>query len=298
VDVDLRLLRYFVAVAEGLHFGRAAERLFVSQPTLSQQIRRLERDLGAELFVRDRRSVRLTDAGTALLGPARVVVAAGEAFAATARQVSRTGRRHLLVGFHIRWPDNLVPRAIRHFRAEAPEVRVELRQYDFRDTSAGLRSGETDLAFLHLPVDETVFAWRVIATDARVAMLARDHPLADRAAVTVTDLVAAGTPWAVPFDDDPAWRDFWSARPEREDAGGADTARLQPLTQDALFELVASGDAVGLTYAAMEQVYRPPGVRFVPVADLGPATMAVARRRDDTRPDVVGFVAAMAEFAR
>jgi DNA-binding transcriptional LysR family regulator len=295
VDADLRLLRYFVAVAEGLHFGRAAERLFISQPALSQQIRKLESDLGTSLFVRDRRSVALTEAGAALLAPARAAVAAGEEFTLAARRVTRTQRRVLVVGFHTRWPDNVLPRALRAYRVLRPDVSVELRQYDFGDTSAGLRSGDTDAALVHLPVGGDEVRYQPLASEPRVVMVAEDHPLSARAQVSVAELLECPTAWAVPPDSDPGWRDFWSAAPERAAAGGSDVARVQPMTQEALFQVIASGTAVGLTYAAMEAVYHPPGVRFVPVSGIAPAVRAVAWRAGDERADVAAFVTAVCE---
>ena len=291
--MDLRLLRYFLAVAETLHFGRAAQRLYVSQPSLSQQIRKLEADLRLELFVRDRRSVALTAAGTALVGPARDALAAADAVEREARRQLRQQRRELVVGFHTRWADNVVPRVLRAYAGVRPEVTVELRQFDFTDTSAGLRDGTTDAALLHLPIDDAGLRAQPLSQDVRVVMLAEDHPLAGRAGVTVAELVAEGSPWAVPPDDDPVWRDFWSAAAERAALGARPVEPVSQLTQEGLFQLVASGRAIALTYAGMELVYAPPGVAFVPVTDLAPAVLAVAWRAEDRRPDVADFVHAV-----
>ncbi|HXV94246.1 MAG TPA: LysR substrate-binding domain-containing protein [Pseudonocardia sp.] len=296
MEVDLRLLRYFLAVAEHLHFGRAAERLYVSQPTLSQQIRKLEAELGIPLFERDRRTVSLTEAGAALVEPARAAVEAGAAFARSAARQSRRRQRRLVVGFHVRWPGNFLPRVMRAYREVRPDVNVVLDQYDFTDTSAGLRSGATDAALVHLPVTGEEIRCQPLWSEPRVVMLAEDHPLADRDHVTVGHLVAAGTAWGVPPDDDPAWRDFWSAAPERAAAGGG-VEPVHALTQEALFQMVSSGRVVALTYASMEEMYRPPGVRFLPVQGIAPAVMAVAWRAEDTRPDVAAFVTAVCRAA-
>ncbi|WP_433304454.1 LysR substrate-binding domain-containing protein [Actinoplanes sp. CA-030573] len=293
MDADLRLLQYFVAVAEELHFGRAAHRLYVSQPALSQQIRKLESDIGVALFVRDRRSVALTDAGSALLEPARATLAAGAAFSIAATHQARAQRSELVVGFHTRWPDNFLPRVLRDYRDMCPHVAVHLRQFDFGDTSAGLRTGETDVALIHLPVSGEEVRYEPLWNERRVIMLADDHPLAGRDEVTIAEVLAHATSWAVPPDDDPLWRDFWSAAPERAAAGGAGVIQIQPMSQEALFQVIAGGSAVALTYAAMEQVYSPPGLRFVPVANIAPAVMAVAWRVGDSRPDVGAFVTAV-----
>ena len=113
----------------------------------------------------------------------------------------------------------------------------------------------------------------------------------------MAQLLADGTPWAVPPDEDPVWRDFWSAAPERAAAGGDLVQRVDQVTQEGLFQVVASGRAIALTYAAMEQVYRPPGVVFVPVAGLTPAVLTVAWRAEDSRSDVGAFVDAVCAAA-
>lgn len=123
--------------------------------------------------------------------------------------------------------------------------------------------------------------------------MAEDHPLADRPEVTVAELLEHPTAWGIPPDTDPAWRDFWSAAPERAAAGGADVAASHQLTQEALFQVIAGGGAIALTYAAMREIYHPPGVTFVPVRGLEPAVMAVAWRTDGERADVGAFVTAV-----
>lgn len=291
MPVDVRLLRYFLAVADELHFGRAAAALFVSQPALSQQIRKLETDLGADLFVRDRRSVALTDTGLALLAPARAVVQASREFDVAARRAVRAQRRELGVGFLNPWPDGFLPRVLRRFRETHPHVTVDVRQYDFRDSTLGLRSGEMDVALLHLPLSWEGAAWAPVATAPRVAMVADDLPVAAAGAVTVAELVATGLPWATPPPEaDPAWRDFWSAVPERA-ALGADLSRSAlALTPAEYFSQVATGAAIGLSDAMIEPVYRPPGVRFLLVTDLSPSQRVVGWRRDDDREDVHAMV--------
>ncbi len=245
------------------------------------------------LFVRDRRTVRLTTAGAELLPHARVAIAAGDAFTRAARREARLGRSQLVVGFHVRWPERFLPRVLRAYRDVRPDVTVELTQHDFSDTSAGLRAGTSDAALVHLPLTPDGLRWQELSTEPRVLMVAEDHILAGRATTTVADILDTRTPWGIPPDTDPVWRDFWSAAPEREAAGGADVARVRPMTQEALFDSVAGGQAVVLTYASLERVYTPDGVRFVAVSDLAPATLAGARRAEDTRGYVADFVSAV-----
>ena len=126
-DVDLRKLRYFVAVAERLHFRNAAEELHLAQPALSRSISALERELGATLFERDRRSVALTAAGRQLLDDARPLLAAADA---ARRRVQRAGRgaHHLVVGFRA---GILVTPAVRAFTAEHADVSVEVERLEW-----------------------------------------------------------------------------------------------------------------------------------------------------------------------
>jgi DNA-binding transcriptional LysR family regulator len=291
VSVDVRLLRYYLAVAEHLHFGRAAETLYISQPALSHQIRKLESDLGTSLFERDRRAVVLTAAGRALLESARLTVAASDEFTAQARLARRTTRRELCLGFMNRWPDGFVPAVLRSFHELRPDVSVEVRQFDFRDSTVGLRSGDTDVALLHMPLSWDGFESRTVATTFRVVMIAEEHPLARSASVTVTELVATGIPWATPPPEaDPAWRESWGALPQRR-AAGADLANSGiPVTKEEYFSKVATGALLGLTDGLIEEAYRPPGVAFVPVANLPPSIRSVGWRRGDDREHVHAMV--------
>ncbi len=295
MDVDLRLLRSFVAVADTLHFGRAAEQLFLSQPALSQQVRRLEQRIGLSLFDRDRRSVALTPAGAALLPDATAALAAADDFRVAARRLRRTRQGELVVGFHVRWPSNVLPAVLRRFREVLPDVRVEVVQHDFLDTSAGLRAGASDVALLHLPLAGDDLEIVEVATVERVALVARDHPLARDETTTVAALVASGTPWAIPSDNDPVWRDFWSAADERAAVGGDDVDVIQPATQDALFQVIASGGGIGLSYRSLVESQRPDGIVCLGVAGLSPGVLGVGWRADDDRELVTTFARCVEE---
>ncbi|WP_247195723.1 LysR family transcriptional regulator [Streptomyces sp. GESEQ-35] len=124
MDLDLRKVRYFVAVAELLHFARAAERLHIAQPVLSRQIRALEKDLDATLFVRDSHGVTLTPAGHQLLDDARYLLANAEAARSRVRRAAN-GPHRLVVGFRA---GIVLSRALRDFCAEHPDIGVEARR--------------------------------------------------------------------------------------------------------------------------------------------------------------------------
>jgi len=148
--MDLRHLRIFVAVAEELHFGRAAERLHMAQPPLSQAVRGLEDELGARLFERTSRSVRLTAAGAALLPAARALLEQAAAAARLARRVHLGEAGELAVGYMNPVMDAVLCRALARFRRERPDVAVRLRELPTPVQLEELRAGRLDIAFIRL----------------------------------------------------------------------------------------------------------------------------------------------------
>jgi DNA-binding transcriptional LysR family regulator len=140
VDVDLRLLRAFLTVAEELHFGRAAERLHVAQPALSQQIQRLERQLGLRLLERTSRAVALTPAGETFLDEARRTVAAADRAVEAARRIARGGRPELVVGFLAQGAGEQMTAILSDFRARQPDVVLRMRAMRFTDHLTALRT--------------------------------------------------------------------------------------------------------------------------------------------------------------
>lgn len=292
-EPDLRLLRYFLAVADELHFGRAAARLFIAQPSLSQQIRRLEADLGLVLFQRNRRGVALTPAGQALVTPARRAVAAADQFAARAGRLRehRTDADRLVLGFQIRLPGDALTRLVRAHRQNHPGVQVDLRQYDFTDTSCGLVGGTADAAILSLPVVHDLHV-EELYREPVVALLPAGLPLARQAEVTVADMIATGLPWAQPLPPDPVWRDFWTAAAQRAQFGArGQVATESPPNVESYLLAVAAGQVIGLTSAGVARANAVDGVAAVPVRGLPAARFAIARRADDTRSGVAQLIA-------
>jgi DNA-binding transcriptional LysR family regulator len=292
-DVHGRELRYFVAVAEELHFTRAAERLYVSQPALSKQIRVLERQLGAELFRRDRQQVALTEAGEALLPHAREVLAAWSRGAAAVEAARSARGRTLVVGMSTSpGRGGLLPAIRSRFTAGRPEAVVRLRQVNWQDATAGLADGDTDVAYVWLPLpDEDRYAWTPVAQEARLVALPEHHPLAAREAVDFADLL--DEPFlALPPAVGPL-RDFWLALDERGGRPprvGAEIAGTEE-TYEALVAglgicLVAEGNAPLLTLG---------GVVTRPVRGVGPSRYVLAWRREDgDRPLVRAYARACA----
>lgn len=218
-DVHVRELRYFVTVAEELHFTRAAERLYVSQPALSKQVRALERQLGAELFRRDPQGVALTEAGTALLPHARRVLADWAGGAAAVEAARAVRRATLVVGMSTSpGRGGLLPAIRSRFTAAHPEAVVRLRQMGWEDSTAGLADGTADVAYVWLPLpDAGRYAWTVVAEEPRLVALPDTHPLASRPEVDFADLVAE--PFLALPPEAGVLRDFWLALDERRALG-------------------------------------------------------------------------------
>ncbi|WP_371669337.1 LysR substrate-binding domain-containing protein [Streptomyces sp. NBC_00289] len=297
VDVHVRDLRYFVAVAEELHFTRAAERLYVSQPALSKQIRALERQVGVELFRRDRQGVLLTEAGTALLPQARRVLAAwAEADAAMA--AARAAQRGTLVVGMSTSPGRggLLPAIRSRFTAAHPEAVVRLRQMSWEDPTAGLADGETDVAFVWLPLpDPERYAWTVLAEEPRLVALPDTHPLAAHPEIDFADLV--DEPFlALPPSAGPL-RDFWLALEER--AGRPPRVAAEIAGTEETYEALVAGLGICLVATGNAPLVTLGGVTTRPVRGIAPSRYALAwRREDDTRPLVRAYADSCRRVAR
>ncbi|GKQ41121.1 LysR family transcriptional regulator [Streptomyces sp. A012304] len=295
-DVHLRDLRYFTTVAEELHFTRAAERLYVSQPALSKQIRALERQLGVELFRRDRQGVTLTAAGTALLPHARRVLAGWAEGAAAVAEARAAERSTLVVGMSTSpGRGGLLPAIRSRFTAAHPDAVLRLRQVPWEDPTAGLADGEADVAFVWLPLpDADRYAWTVIAEEPVDIALPESHPLADRPEIDFRDLL--DEPFlALPESSGPL-RDHWlalDARGGRPPVIGAEIAGTEE-TYEALVAglgicLVARGNVPLLTLG---------GVTTRPLHGVPPSRYVLAWRTEDTgRPLVRGYAEACRRVA-
>jgi DNA-binding transcriptional LysR family regulator len=257
MDVDLRKLRYFVAVAEELNFGRAAERLHIAQPVLSRQIRALEDELRVQLFVRTKRSTELTDAGSQLLADARPLLASAEALRRRAVEASR-GPRTFTIGF---MPGITVTAAVRALTAKHPDVIVELVRTTWDDQVGVLHDGRVDVSIVRLPIDQQGLSVRRLFDEPRVVMLSADHRLAGKQSVQIGDLAddhLLQAPDAVP-----EWRDI--AVELRE-------GRARPVPSfhsiEEKLEHVAAGRGVSVIPLSAATFYTRPDVVPVPVEDI------------------------------
>ena len=188
--MELRQLRYFVATAEELHFGRAARRVHVAQPSLSRQIKLLERELGVRLFDRDTRRVRLTGAGREYLAEARGLLSRLTVAAETARRAERGELGRLGIGFVYLVALDVLPSLLRRFRASYPDVKLELHELSTEAQIAGVRDGSLDVGIVRTPSAIRALAVARIHRDEQVVALPATHPLAAGTSVKLKELRA------------------------------------------------------------------------------------------------------------
>ena len=186
--MELRHLRYFVAVAEELNFTRAAQRLNTAQPSLSQQIQDLEQEVGVPLFIRTKRSVKLTAAGTAFLDEARLTLAQSRRAIASARKAAQAGESTLVLGFGPAAEIKLFPGTLTSLRASFPKLRLEFRSMTTLQQREALLHNEIDLAFLRPPIHEPSLEAIPVLREQLVAVLPADHPLAGEGPLDFAEL--------------------------------------------------------------------------------------------------------------
>jgi DNA-binding transcriptional LysR family regulator len=279
--MELRQLRYFVAVAEELHFRRAAERLHMSQPPLSNQLRRLEEELGCPLMIRSRRRVELTPAGEAFLRDARRVLRELEEAAQNAHRIHAGQAGRLRISFVGSALLSLVPNVVRRYRAARPDVELQLRERSTEEQLRDLRAGAIDVALVPLPVDAPDLRTEVLLRERAVAALPAAHPLAALARVPALRL-AAEPLVLFPRSQAPGLHDRLLASLSGPDGPPA-VAQYAPETQT-IVSLVAAEIGVSLVQASVQRLGLP-GVTYRPV--VGAPTVELAallRPGEESRP--------------
>jgi DNA-binding transcriptional LysR family regulator len=278
--VELRHLRYFVAVAEELHFRRAAERLYVAQPAVSEQIRKLEAELGVRLFDRTHRSVALTQAGSALLVEARRVLHQAEVAQRAARHAHESAGSKLRIGYV---PDALpasVPRALQALASEAPQVEVELETGATHQLIQSVRDERLDAVVVGLPAPAKGLHVTSLGDQSLVAAVPASSPLAFEPELTLERL-APERLVLLPRNGNPALHDSVVAL--TRDAGLSPVFVEAPEPRvEAVLLAVAAGGGAALLPTSVAQRYATPGVRLVDVVGAEPAFEAAVL----TRPDI------------
>ncbi len=287
--MDLRQLRYFIALAETGNFHRAAERLNMAQPPLSVAIRKLEEELGAPLFERESRGVRLTDAGRAALPTARATLEQ----AALVRDVVRQGAigesGSISVGFVGSAISAALPRIIPAFRRRYPKVDLRLEEMTSVSIAEALGARNLDVGLVRLPLmrpgDLDI---AVIERDELVAALLADHPLARRRSLRIADLAAEPLVLHGPVS---VLRSVVMLACQR--AGFAPRIAQEATQVQTILSLVQSGLGIALVPAGMARI-TPEGVRLLRLAEPVSIEMGIASRRDADAL-VRNFVAAACE---
>jgi DNA-binding transcriptional LysR family regulator len=259
MDLDLRKLRYFVAVAEHGHFGRAAERLHIAQPVLSRQVRALEKELGCALLERTTRSVRLTEAGEQLHKDAPGVLAAARAATLRVHGAAR-GAHRLVVGFA---PGLSVSAAVQAFTRARPGVEVELLHLNWHEQAEALRDGRADIGYLRQSFDAEGLHIVPIGSDPKVVCLPAAHPLASRRRLTLADLDGEAI---------------------------LDAEARRTATVEEKFELVAAGRGIALVPRSVARYYSRTGLVHRPVTDAVPLDTCLAVAEDRRQPHLHDFL--------
>jgi DNA-binding transcriptional LysR family regulator len=279
--MELRHLRYFVAVAEELHFRRAADRLHVAQPAISEQIRKLEQELGVKLFDRTPRSVALTVAGGALLEEARHVLRHAEVARQAAQNAGDQATMRLRIGY---LPDSLpasVPRALRQLATSAPRVQVDLETGGAIRLVEDLRAHRLDLVVTALPAPTNGLQATSLGPQRAVLALPASHPHSSAPAVALERL-APERIVALPREVNPAFHSAVIAI--CRDAGLSPTLvePAEPRVEHVLLA-VAAGAGLALLPESVVERYATPGVRFVPLEGTERAIECVVLAHRDTQ---------------
>lgn len=279
VDLDLRLVRYFVVVAEHRHFGRAAAALRVAQPSLSRQIRRLEQQLGARLLDRTPQGTALTDAGEAFLPAAKALLRSAGRAAAQTRAAAQPSR--ITIGYTT---GLIITPAVREMRRQHPDADVKAVHLDWTAARESLLDHRVDAVVTRLPFPTDQLHVTILYDEPRVLIVPRDHRLAGKESITIDDI--ADEPMPQIRDSDPAWNAFWRIDP-RPDGRRAPGGPFIEALEDK-FEVIAAGQAVAISAGSHVSALRP-DLTTIPLDGVEPCHVVVACRADDRSRLVAAF---------
>jgi DNA-binding transcriptional LysR family regulator len=284
-------LRYFVAVVHEGQMTRAARRLQLAQPALSQAIARLESQVGVRLLERGPRGVSLTPAGQAFLEKAQATLAAVDDAQATARSWARGQEGRLHAGFMSLTPPMMAGDLISRFMAERPELVIEWRQLGYPTLEARTWLGDCDTALIWFPPTASGLATQAIRTSPLVVTMAESHPLAGRAELRVADVLDETFPGVVDWCD-PGWLGYWGLDGYR----GGPPRRTDDIavTPEEVASIVASGRAITTVPEMVAIPFAHLGIRAIPLIDAAPAVLTLVWPDGGATP----LVAALVEIAQ
>ena len=294
-ELEARQLRYFVAVAEELHFGRAADRLGMAQPPLSRAIREVERQLGVRLLERTTRQVALTPAGEVLLRGARTAL---DAISAAGRRAQHAGQPtpRLRLALKADVDGGLLPRILEAYASQEAALPVELVLGRFGEQAQMLCDGRADTALLLSPFDDRGLDYEPLATEPFLIAMAAADPLAAHSCLRLADLAGRSLPDGSPADQGVAPGPYRSVGAPDHQPGpaGNGTPTASPERTDSdlpqIFRLVELGSILCFFPASLTRRYPRPEIAYRPVSDLEPATLAVAWSQDSHSAAVAAFV--------
>ncbi len=279
VDVDLRLVRYFVEVADHRHFGRAATALRVAQPSLSRQIRRLEQQLGARLLDRTPQGTRLTEAGEVFLPAAKALLRSAARAAAETRAAAQPSR--ITIGYTM---GVIVTPAVLEMRREHPDADVQVMHVGWDQARNALLEHRVDALVTRLPFPTDQLHVTVLYDEPRVLVVPLNHRLAGKESITIDDI--ADEPMPRVRDSDPVWNAFWRVDPRPDGRRAPDGPFIDALEDK--FEVIAAGQAVAIT-AGSHGVALRPDLTTIPLEGVEPSHVVVACRADDRSRLVAAF---------
>lgn len=285
--MELRHLRYFVTLAEELHFGRAAERLHIAQPPLSQQIRQLETELGFQLFHRTKRTVQLTQSGQVFLAQVQGIFRQLEQAIQVGRQTSRGEMGQLVIGFVSSAAYNVLPNILRTFRTRVPGVSLELHELTTNEQSQWLREGRIDVGFLRPPVEEDLFNFEIIFEEALVVALPEAHGLANQSSVSLRSL--SNDPFILfPRTLAPGLYDQIITLCQQADF--SPIVAQEAIQMQTIVSLVAAEMGVAIVPESLQHLQRT-GVVYKPIQQSTTlVAIAMIWRQNDTSPTVQRFL--------
>lgn len=282
MDLDLRQLRYFIAVTEELSFSRAAERLYLDQATLSRHVRHLEEKVGVTLLERTTRSVTVTKAGEAFLIGAREVIAAADFAVDRARDAADGRAGTLKVGMMVQVAEPIRSAAFNLFEERYPDVLLTPVSYPFIDPTCGLESRETDIAFVWLPIEHDQIKTEPLFEEPRYFIISSNHRLAEESTIHREEVDDERFfTWPESWGLSPtamAWGDFFQLEPKLDGTRRGSGAEAHD--EDEWLDHLVRGRAISTAPVSAKTYYSRPGLKFIRGEGIEPAVAAVAWRRD------------------
>lgn len=293
--IELRHLRYFIAVAEELHFGRAAERLQMAQPPLSQQIRQLEGEIGFQLFHRTKRSVQLTEAGRIFLREARRILSQLDQAIETGKQASRGELGQLAIGFVSSASYSILPKILSYFRRQLPTVELALHELTTDQQLRWLRDGRIDVGFVRPPIEDESLGISTILQESLVVALPQTHPFAPNELVSLRSLTHESF-ILFPRKLAPGLYDQIIALCQQMEF--SPKVVQEAIQMQTIVSLVAAEIGIAIVPVSLQNLQRT-GVVYRPLQEPTPkAAIAVVWKQHEASPIVDRFLQAVAQVAQ